>query len=210
MSCVSTLKDLDVNFDAISQRELKLHFLQIITPGQVYPERCTSSQEVNPDMDQPMCSVNKENSSLEGQRREVRAASGSQDTCTSPIPGGGKEHEKFKVDDFGLTWETIETMHFFIFPGELSKFSADLPPTPHLLMQTLFYIQHFYFPFQRVKIKTPHLLPKLPRLHLTALRALTSTATLKSSLLPSCHFSSPTSWETALSLASFASHGLSS
>ena len=119
-----------MNFDTISQRELKLHFLQVITPGQAYPTRCTSSQDVNADTDQLTCSVGKEDSSLEGQKREVRTASGSQDTCTSPVPGGGKENKKFKVDDFGLTWETIETMHFFIFPGEPKPTPPPLP-TPH-------------------------------------------------------------------------------
>lgn len=75
------------------QRELKLHFLQIVTPGQVYPEKGPSkSSDETPCSPQGICGEDS-------------------------IPSGG--HKKnFNVEEFGLSWETIETMHFFIFPGE--------------------------------------------------------------------------------------------
>ncbi len=42
---------------------------------------------------------------------------------TSPV-GGHKK--KFNMEDFGLTWDSIQAMHFFLFPG------VSLPVPPQL------------------------------------------------------------------------------
>lgn len=112
-------EDLDVNFDTISQRELKLHFLQVLTPGQAYPERCCVSS-----LEQSGEFLTGPSNHPQGPNSPER---GREEMGSSPIPSGDKKN--FNVEDFGLTWETIETMHFFIFPEGKNKSQAT-PPSP--------------------------------------------------------------------------------
>ncbi len=106
---------LNVDFDAIFQRELKLNFLQVITPGLVYPER--STRVVSADTGLGKDSL-------------------SDDGSFPPPPPGGKKKKKFKVEDYCLNWETIENMHLFIYPGMTINPSpldppAQAPSAPH-------------------------------------------------------------------------------
>ncbi len=82
--------DIHMCYDSLLQREIKLHFLQILAPGQVYPERSSSPPPT-----------------------------------TSPTPSQAAEEiapvshsKRFNVEDLGLSWDTVETLHWFIFPGK--------------------------------------------------------------------------------------------
>ena len=84
------LQEFESSLNMVFHRELKLHFLQVLTPGQAYPERCCPSDS---------------------------ESSYSPQKCNEePVPSGA-HRKNFNVEEFGLSWETIETMHFFIFPG---------------------------------------------------------------------------------------------
>lgn len=98
------MQDFELSVDAlISQRALKLHFLQIITPGQIYPQRSTSREDQ--EGADGCCTSRRDTGTQEDGGGGM-----------SPLPSGGHK-KKFNVEDFGLSWDNIETMHFFIFPG---------------------------------------------------------------------------------------------
>ena len=82
---------LDV-FDKLLQRSVKLQFLQVIAPGQVYPSRGSGRGGgglVSPTTESnPMCA-----------------------------PDPAATSKKFRMQDLGLAWETVETLHFFMYPG---------------------------------------------------------------------------------------------
>jgi len=98
--------DIHTCFDSLLQRDIKLHFLQILAPGHVYPDRSVPHL---PHCFSPQPSV-------EGSLYTVHS-------------------KKFDVEDLGLTWETVETIHWFIFPEGTQLYSEDLEPsvTPMLL-----------------------------------------------------------------------------
>lgn len=65
-----------------------------MAPGQVYP--------------------NKEHSKF--------TSSGQANTPTDQNPHLGEGiSRKFRIDDFGLAWETIETLQLFLYPGIINK-----------------------------------------------------------------------------------------
>jgi len=87
-TCTHNSQDIHTCFDSLLQRDIKLHFLQILAPGHVYPDRSVPHL---PHCFSPQPSV-------EGSLYTVHS-------------------KKFDVEDLGLTWETVETIHWFIFPG---------------------------------------------------------------------------------------------
>ena len=106
------LQDFDHSVDVlISEHALKIHFLQIITPGQSYPQRSTGSGEEG------------EGDGLDGtpnRRSNGAQEGGGGPGGTSPLSVGGHK-KKFNMEDFGLTWDSIQAMHFFLFPGLCSR-----------------------------------------------------------------------------------------
>ena len=91
-----------------SQCDLKLHFLQIITPGQIYPQRSTAAKSDDKQGGEEVsCPIRKDTDPREESTGSL-----------SSLPSGGHK-KKFNVEDFGLSWDNIETMHFFIFQGML-------------------------------------------------------------------------------------------
>ena len=81
-------------FDSLLHRAIKLHFLQILAPGHVYPDRSSSPAPHGSCPPSPSACHQEE---------------GSLHTIHS---------KKFNVEDIGPTWETVETIPGFIFPGE--------------------------------------------------------------------------------------------
>ena len=77
---------LDV-FDKLLERSVKLQFLQVVAPGQVYPPRGGGRGLVSPTSE------------------------------TNPLCDAGTSSKKFRMQDLGLAWETVETLHFFMYPG---------------------------------------------------------------------------------------------
>ena len=87
-------QDIQMCFDSLLHRDIKLHFLQILAPGHVYPDRSSSP-----------------------------APHGSCPPSSSPChQEEGNLHtihsKKFNAEDIGPTWETVETIPGFIFPSE--------------------------------------------------------------------------------------------
>lgn len=89
-------QDISYVYKSLLEREVKLHFLQILTPEAVYPDRVS--------------------------RPNIWSPGG------PPDQGGGGEHEvessiqtthskRFKMNKGGLPWETVETVHWFMYPG---------------------------------------------------------------------------------------------
>ena len=92
-------QDINSVYQSLLEREIKLHFLQILTPGAVYPDRVS--------------------------RPNIWPPGGT----SSPDQGGSVEgdvessihttHSKrFKMNKGGLPWETVETVHWFMYPGQ--------------------------------------------------------------------------------------------
>lgn len=77
-------------FDALLQRPIKLQFLQVVAPGQVYPPRGSGGGRG------PNLSPTTENNLFSGETGPSR---------------------RFPMQDLGLAWETVETLHFFMYPG---------------------------------------------------------------------------------------------
>ena len=101
-----TMQDIHSVYESLLQRDIKLHFLQVLTPGGVYPDRISRipsppSQNRSPG-DSP--------SDLNG--------------ACSPTPEGevesslqGSHSKKFELNKVGLPWETVDTVHWFMYPG---------------------------------------------------------------------------------------------
>ena len=85
-------QDIQMCVNSLLHRDIKLHFLQILAPGHVYPDR--SSPHV-PYGSCPSSPSHQE----EGNLHSLHS-------------------KKFNVEDLGPTWETVETIPGFIFPGE--------------------------------------------------------------------------------------------
>ena len=94
-----------MSFQPVLQREIKLHFLQLVASGQVYPERSSSSSSSSFTPSSTPTSPSPTSYPSAG---EV----GSEDGI------GIKHSKRFNVEELGLTWETVETVHWFMFPGE--------------------------------------------------------------------------------------------
>ena len=91
-------------YDSLIQREIKLHFLQILTPNAVYPDRVSKTTQSN-----------------------CRLLGGSPET-QNVVPPNPPERDvessiqvshskKFNMEKVGLPWETVETVHWFMYPG---------------------------------------------------------------------------------------------
>lgn len=78
-------------YSSLLERDLKLRFLQILAPGQVYPTR--TSKTASPGAVDPNVETDNPHSNIQ-QRR------------------------KFRIEDVGLVWETVDTLHMFMYPGE--------------------------------------------------------------------------------------------
>lgn len=111
--------DIHSCYDALLQREIKLHFLQILAPGQIYPERAEPSpghtgttSPTSPAHLSPPTSSPEESSIM---------------TVHST---------RFNVEVLGLTWETVETLHWFIFPEGPRLLAEDLEPSVVPMMLT--------------------------------------------------------------------------
>ena len=98
------LQDIHAVYDALIQRDIKLHFLQVLTPGAVYPDRVSKPPQ-----------------------SQNRPQSGSSDAQNGAAPNApetdvessiqASHSKKFKMDNVGLPWETVETVHWFMYPG---------------------------------------------------------------------------------------------
>lgn len=86
----SSLQSILEAFGALLERPIKLQFLQVVAPGQVYPPRGFGSGRA------PHLSPTAEN---------------------NPFPGDSGPSRRFRMQDLGLAWETVETLHFFMYPG---------------------------------------------------------------------------------------------
>jgi hypothetical protein len=102
--------DINSVYKSLLEREIKLHFLQILTPGAVYPDRVS--------------------------RPNIWPPGGT----SSPDQGGSVEgdvessihttHSKrFKMNKGGLPWETVETVHWFMYPEGPQLSSEDIEPS---------------------------------------------------------------------------------
>ena len=85
-------------YKSLLEREVKLHFLQILTPGAVYPDR-VSWPNVRPPGGSP--DQNGETAGERDMENSLRVT----------------HSKKFKMDKGGLPWETVETVHWFMYPG---------------------------------------------------------------------------------------------
>lgn len=93
-------QDMRTSFQSVLQREIKLHFLQLVAQGQVYPERSSSSSTPSPTPPSP----------------SPTGTSAADPTSEDSV--SAKHSKRFNVEELGLTWETVETVHWFMFPGE--------------------------------------------------------------------------------------------
>ena len=84
-------------YDSLLERDIKLHFLQILTPGAVYPDRVSKGAHIRSPGGSP-------DNGVEGDVESSIQVSHS---------------KKFKMDKGGLPWETVETVHWFMYPGTL-------------------------------------------------------------------------------------------
>ena len=87
------LQSIQETYDSLIHRDIKLRFLQVLAPGQIYPQRkhvSTTPVATSPTVDGP----------------------------TSLVDGAGMQ-KKFRMEDVGLAWTTVDTLHYFMYPGDL-------------------------------------------------------------------------------------------
>ena len=94
----------------ISEHSLKIHFLQVVTPGLSYPQRCCNV--VSNEHDEGEIP----GEPAPGSRKSTMSDGVGGPGGTSPMLVGGHK-KKFDIEDFGLTWDSMQAMHFFLFPG---------------------------------------------------------------------------------------------
>ena len=97
-------QDINAVYKGLLERDVKLHFLQMLTPAAVYPDRATASI---PRLRSPT-------SPPEQNRGEGISESGERELEGS-VPGS--QAKRVKMDKAGLPWETVETVHWFMYPG---------------------------------------------------------------------------------------------
>ena len=96
-------------YKSLLERDIKLHFLQILTAGAVYPDRVSKTVNIRPPGGSPDIQQN-------GGPPERDVESSIQ----------ASHSKKFKMDKCGLPWETVETVHWFMYPGQ-SHFTMVVP-----------------------------------------------------------------------------------
>ena len=106
---------MSTSLEDVLSRDIKLRFLQLIAPGQVYPER-SPNPNTHKNRTASSCSLPDNSSQQNGALSPGSGPVPPLDTSTSSVQ---KEphRKKFDVEQLGLSWDAVDTMHFFVFPG---------------------------------------------------------------------------------------------
>ena len=121
-------QSISLCLEDVLSRDIKLQLLQLLAPGRAYPERSSTA------------ATNRPTSSL-CYATSPGPGGGADDGCPVSQPNGGvaspglsptppldgstssgqKEphRKKFDVESLGLSWDNLDAMHFFVFPGKL-------------------------------------------------------------------------------------------
>jgi hypothetical protein len=122
---LSLPQSISLCLEDVLSRDIKLQLLQLLAPGRAYPERSSAA------------ATNRRTSSLcyvaspgpgggadDGPTSQPNGGVAS--PGLSPTPpfdpsafSGQKEphRKKFDVESLGLSWDNLDAMHFFVFPG---------------------------------------------------------------------------------------------
>ena len=93
---LSLSQSIQDDYDKLLTRDINVQFLQVLAPGVVHPSR----------------SSNKTGSST-----NVGPPAGTPSGDKSLADGVGI-NKRFKMEDLGLVWETVESLHHFLYPGK--------------------------------------------------------------------------------------------
>ena len=107
-------QDIHTVYESLLQRDIKLHFLQVLTPGSVYPDRLAkrrTQSQVCPPGGSPVA-----------QNEGTPKGGGTSPTPETDLDSSLQmvQPKKFDMEKVGLPWEAVETVHWFMYPGMLS------------------------------------------------------------------------------------------
>ena len=83
------------DYEKLLTREINVQFLQVLAPGVVHPNRSSNKT---------------------GSVTNVYPSAGTPSGDKSLADGVGI-NKRFKMEDLGLVWETVESLHHFLYPG---------------------------------------------------------------------------------------------
>ena len=116
-------QSISLCLEDVLSRDIKLQLLQLLAPGRAYPER--SSAAATNRRTSSLCYVASPGPGGGGDDPTSQPNGGVASPGLSPTPpldvstSSGPHRKKFDVESLGLSWDNLDAMHFFVFPGKL-------------------------------------------------------------------------------------------